>query len=78
MSNLRSLIATGSVTDEVLSLTESITDGWYRDGPIDWQDVWDRLDGTWLNDGTCLDIPELDSPAQRKIRKHISSARKQG
>ncbi|GAA0955553.1 hypothetical protein [Nonomuraea longicatena] len=44
------------VTDEIVGYAVEIVDGWYQAGRIDWEDVWDRLDGTELVDGTRLDL----------------------
>lgn len=66
-------------TEEVITLATSIADGWYPEGPIDWEDVWDRLDGASLDDGTRLDLGEnLLSPALKKIKREILKARKDG
>ena len=66
----------GTATDEVLALAVEIADGWYPGDRIEWDDVWDRLDGAELADGRVLDIPDLASPAQTKIKNHIRALRK--
>lgn len=60
-----------SVTDEVLALAESITDNHYPEGPIDWDNVWDRLDGAALKNGARLEIPAVSNPALKRIKLHI-------
>lgn len=73
------VVASSDVTDEILELVRSVESGWYNDSPIDWEDVWDRVDGSRLTDGTCLDWgPETDTPAMRKIQRVIRAERKAG
>lgn len=76
--NLRTLQDVESVTEDVLELAVEITDGWYLDTRIDWDDVWDRMDGQTIGDGTVLDIPHLNSPALRMIQRYIQNLRRQG
>lgn len=65
------------VTDEIVQAAQEIVDGWYPKGRIDWEDVWDRLDGASLEDGTVLDLGDnLLSPALVYIKKEIQHARK--
>ena len=72
------IIEAADVTDEVLSVAED-AEGWFVDQPIDWEDFLDRMDGHELADGTLIDMGEsIDSPAIRKIKKHISNYRKEG
>lgn len=67
------------MTEEVMSHARSIVDGWYNESRIDWENVWERLDGCPLNDGTYLDLgPETDSPAMRYIQKTIRAERRAG
>lgn len=65
-------------TDEIKAFALEVVDGWYADERIDWDDVWDRMDGRELDDGTYLDLPETDNPAMRAIKKHVRDARKAG
>lgn len=67
-----------SVTQEVLDMVETITDGWFSDVRIDWEEVWDRLEGYELEDGSYPEIPDMDNPAIRKIKKYIRDLRKLG
>ena len=53
------------VTDELLEAAEGIHDGWYADGPVDWDTFWDRLD-QWG-----FPIEDLDSPEARKIQRFV-------
>lgn len=67
------------VTDEILRVAEEVESGWFSDGPIDWEDFLDRMDGSTLADGTHLDMGgETDSPAIRRIQRHIRNLRKAG
>lgn len=66
------------VTEEILTVAEA-TEEWFGDDQIDWDDFWDRMDGYILTDGTRLDLGgSNDSPAMRKIKKHIRNLRKAG
>lgn len=65
-----------SVTDEIIEMVHGIVDGWYQEGRIDWENVWDRLERHELANGDGIDIPSLDSPAQQEIKKRIRADRK--
>jgi hypothetical protein len=68
-----------AVTEEMVQLTLDIVDGWYPEGRIDWEDVWDRLDFTELKDGTRLELGvELLSPALKKIKSEVKKIRSSG
>lgn len=68
--------AAEDVTPEILEAAESIVNGWYADGRVDWQDFIDRLDGTPLDDGTRLNLGDtMTSPAIRKIKAHVRAYR---
>lgn len=63
------------VTQEILDLAEYAAS--FQDDRIDWEDVWDRMDGAMLSDGTRLDLGRSsDSSAMRAIRRHINAARR--
>lgn len=65
------------VTGEIVDLVWDIVDGWYQEGRIDWEDVWDRLDGSTIQDGTILDLgDDLLSPALVLIKARISRKRR--
>lgn len=72
------LVEETDATEEVVTLVVSTVEGWYRDGKIDWDDVWDRVDGAELDDGSVLDIQQLTSPAMEKIKKEVRALRRQG
>jgi hypothetical protein len=67
------------VTDEVLEIVQGIVEGWYDERPIDWEDVWDRMEKSVLDDGRGIDMGEdLGSPAILKIKKEIRKWRALG
>lgn len=71
---MRTVIEAKDVTEEDLQEVEDITDGWYADTRIDWDDVWDRMER-----GSDLDLgPQLDSPAMRKMKAHVRKLRREG
>lgn len=71
--------AAAQATDEIQEIADDVIEGWYNDGPIDWADVWDRMDGTRLDDGTYLDLgTQSDSPAMRKIQRKVRADRTAG
>lgn len=66
------------VTPEMLTLAESIYDGYFDDEErIDWEEFVDRLvkEG-YLADGRQLEFETYDSPAISKIRRHIREYRR--
>lgn len=64
------------VTDEMIGLVRDVVDGWYQDSPIDWEDVWDRVDGAELADGTRLDLgSDMLTPALRRLRREARRPR---
>lgn len=66
------------VTAEILALAEE-TEEWFGDEAIVWEDFWDRMDESILRDGTRLDLGGTNNtPAMRKIKKHIRDLRKVG
>jgi hypothetical protein len=73
------IVEADDVTDEVLEQVKGIVEGWCDDGPIDWEDVWDRMEKRVLDDGRGIDMGEdLSSPAIRKIKREIRKWRAQG
>lgn len=67
------------VTDEVIDMVRSIEEGWFNGQPIDWEAVWERLEGSTLNDGQQVDLgPDMDSPAMRKMQRVIRAERRAG
>jgi hypothetical protein len=67
------------VTDEALEMVQGIVEGWYNEGRIDWEDVWDRMDKKVLDDGRGIDMgSDLGSPAIRKIKREIRKWRALG
>lgn len=70
--------AADDVTPELVDMTVSIVDGWYADGRIDWEDVYDRLErGAGLADGRRIDLGEdLASPALKTLQRRVRAARR--
>ncbi|MFE9525154.1 hypothetical protein [Streptomyces sp. NPDC006631] len=67
------------VTEEVLEIVRGIVEGWYDEGRIDWEDVWDRMERSVLDDGRGIDMgQDLGSPAILKIKREIRKWRAQG
>lgn len=76
MSEYTTVTKAEDVTDEVFEIATYAVDGWYSDGSIDWEDVWNRMDGSLLADHTRLDMGTgNDSPAMRKIQRRIRAER---
>lgn len=78
--NWVTVTSASDVTAEILDVAESIADGWYEEGPIDWEDLLERLEGMSLgDDDNRLDLgTDMDSPAIRLIKNHITSYRRMG
>lgn len=73
------VLTAGDVTQEVLDIAVDITEGWYAETKIDWDDVWDRMEKSSLDDGTDIDMgSDDDSPAMKYIKSHIRALRKNG
>ena len=67
-----------TIPQELLDEALNIADGWYLDRRIDWEDVWDCLDGFELSDGSAVGITTLYGPAIDKIKRYVNQARKAG
>ncbi|MEV6313575.1 hypothetical protein AB0M10_33940 [Streptomyces sp. NPDC051840] len=66
-------------TPEIIEIVKGIVEGWYDEGPIDWEDVWDRVEKRQLDDGRGIDMgTDLGSPAIKKIKREIAAWRKLG
>lgn len=67
------------VTPEIIEIVQGIVEGWYDEGRIDWDDVWDRVERTYLDDGRGIDMgTDLGSPAILKIKREIRKWRAAG
>lgn len=65
------------VSDEILDFAVETTDAWFPEGPIDWESVWDRMEGYILLDKTSLSMGDkLDTPAMRKIQRVVREQRR--
>ena len=71
------VIAADDVTPEILEIVDSIVSGWFNyDGPVDWDNFWDRLEGYDVG-GKMINLGDsLNSPAMRKIKTHVRIIRK--
>ena len=78
----RVLETADDVTPEVLEAAERCHDDWFDGGgPIDWEDFLDRLaDPHGFNDAGAgaFEFDQYDSPAVRKIQRHVRKYRSQG
>lgn len=78
-NNYALIVNAEDVTDEVLGIARELVDGWYDDTRIDWEDVWDRMDRTTLDDGRKIDMgPSTDSAAMKAIKRQINKERREG
>lgn len=67
---LTSPVEAADVTEEMIKAATDILTGWYADGKACWEEVWDRMDGMELKDGSILDLGnELLTPALAKIER---------
>jgi hypothetical protein len=70
MTDYTSPVAVDDVTDEMIEMVRGIIDGWYSEGRVDWEDVWDRMERIPLDDGTALNLPtDLASPVFARLKK---------
>lgn len=67
----KSIIEASDVDDALIEDALDIADGWYSEGPIDWEDLIDRLEGTTLDFGV-----NMDSQAIRKIQREVRFRRR--
>lgn len=67
------VIETADVTEKLLDEVWSVVEGWYLDTPIDWDDVWTRVErySTWSFGD------EYDSPAMRKIQREMRDRKRE-
>ena len=63
------------VTPEMIEWAVEELDIIYPDR-IDWEDAWDRLEGTYFEDGSILEWGDNDTPAMRKIQREVRKARR--
>jgi hypothetical protein len=70
--------AAEDVTEELVQQAVDIVDGWYNEGRIDWEDVFDRLEKHTLDNGQGIDLGEdLGSPALKTLQRRVRAARKE-
>ncbi|MEV7675069.1 hypothetical protein [Streptomyces sp. NPDC088752] len=64
------------VTEEMVEIVSEKVNGWYSEGRIDWQDVWERADGARLEDGSLLDLgTDLGSQALKRLKREALKRR---
>lgn len=72
------IIEVSDVTEEVLDAAD-YAEEWFVDEPIDWEDFLKYMESRQLSDGTWIDMGNsMDSPAIRKIKRHIRDLRRNG
>lgn len=65
------------VSDEILDLAFETAEGWFPDR-IDWEDLWDRMEGTQLKTGKYLSWgDEFGTPAMKKVQRHVNKIRRE-
>lgn len=55
----------------------TIADGWYADGRIDWENVFDRMDDSEMLDGRRLEMTTLYGPVIDAIKAHVRKVRRE-
>lgn len=71
-----SLERSEDVTEEILEIVQGVVDGWYAEGKIDWENVWDRVDGSEMEDGSRLDLgTDMSAGPLKYIVKKIHQER---
>ncbi|MFJ4902921.1 hypothetical protein [Streptomyces sp. NPDC088727] len=70
-------VSTDDVTEEMVEIVSDIVNGWYAEGRIDWDDVWDRAEDSVLADGSRLDLstPDLSLPPFKKLKREALKRR---
>lgn len=73
------IVEESDLTEEILRAAEDVHDAYFADDKrVDWEDLWDRLDGYRLDDNTRLDLPDqLDSPVFTALKKHLKQHRRE-
>lgn len=71
MAEQRAIESVEDVSPDILEAAEGAEE-WFIDQPIDWERFWDKFD--------CPDfyMADMDSPAARKIQRHIRELRRNG
>lgn len=66
------------VTEDVIEGAWGIIEGWYMDTPIDWEDVWDRLESTPLRGWAKPDLGgTIGTPAMKKIQREMKKRKRE-
>lgn len=67
------------VTDEILEYALDTTENWFPDMPIEWESVWDRMEGYEFPNGKKLSWgDEFDTAAMKKVQRYVRKIRSQG
>lgn len=67
------------VTPEILGMASMVVTAWFASNrTLPWLEVWDRMDGRQLSDGTYLDLgSDLSTSAFVKLKQHIRKIRQE-
>lgn len=67
-----SLRTAQDVTDEIREMAESIVDGWFATGPMDWPRFFDKMENLVLENDTHADFGEdPQSGAVLEVQRHV-------
>jgi hypothetical protein len=76
-SKITVLTASTDVTEEILTIVESVHDRWFAHGRIDWEDFIHRMNGAALKDGSVIDLgSDMSSPAIKAVIAHVRTYRR--
>lgn len=65
------------ITEEIIEAAYEIGEGWYQNVRIDWEELFYRLEGMELEDGSILYLPDsYDSPAITALQRAVRARRK--
>lgn len=73
------IVQESDLTEEILRAAEDVHDGYFADERrVDWEELWDRLDGYYLEDQSRIDLPsDLESPVFAALKKHLKHHRRE-
>ncbi len=69
-------VRTAEDADAIRELIETVHDGWFSEGRIDWHDFLDRLDGSFSPRGRVDLGDDMESPAVRRIQAIVRELRR--
>lgn len=80
----RKSLTESEVTEKLIEFIYTVVDGWFspsdvsRMGYAEWNELFDRVDGIVLEDGTEVDLgTDLVSPGVKKIKSLVRDYRRQ-